>query len=201
MEVSLSLDKYTWTELLHAAVEQFIAFDGTFEGDKSVVDTPDRVVRAWQEMTNGQVLDPTIYLQRSFEDPVGNYDEMVTVENIPILSTCKHHLLPIIGRATFAYIPDGKFVGLSKIPRYIEILAKRLQVQEELTQKIVDVFQDTVKPKGCAVYLRCLHCCMSTRGVKAPNAITSTTALRKCFSNGSTKQEFLLSLNRQGGVL
>lgn len=153
-------------------------------------DTPKRVVKAYTELFSGVGVNAASVLCTSFEE--GEYDEMVHVESIDFTSVCMHHLLPFSGKAHFAYLPDKKIVGLSKIPRLIEVLAHRPQIQEQLTRQIGQVFMDTVQPKGCGVVMYDVsHSCTAIRGVRKPSARMRTTALFGCFKSGSVKSEFL----------
>lgn len=151
--------------------------------------TPTRAVDAYAEMFRGVYMDPAKPLKEALF--TSSLDEMITIHDITIRSVCAHHFLPIVGHATFSYIPDGRDVGLSKIPRFIDILAKRPQVQEHLTQQIVNTFFDVVVPKGCAVMVRAYHFCMMMRGPEEHRAYTETTALRGVMRQGSAKAEFL----------
>ena len=155
-----------------------------------IKNTPTRFETAMFELMEGAWEDPAEVLHSGFEET--EYDEMIYVNNISFVSLCSHHLLPFIGRVHFAYIPTGKIVGLSKIPRMIEILAKRPQVQERLTVQIVDTFMKEVHPKGCAAVAEAYHMCMAIRGVKKEGAYMKTTALRGVFkSQKETRAEFL----------
>lgn len=157
---------------------------------KHVADTPWRIIKALEnEFFAGQHVDPGSMLATSFEE--ASYDQMIVVQNIHFISFCAHHFLPFLGRAYFAYIPDGKVVGLSKIPRLIDAFAARPQIQEQLTRQVVDTFQSVVAPRGCGLVMDALHTCMSVRGVKKTDATTRTTALTKIFLEASVKQEFL----------
>lgn len=162
-----------------------------------IKNTPFRVVKALTEMLNGYKQDPVEILKTSFSK--GKYNEMITVGDIGFTSLCAHHMLPFIGKAYFAYIPNKHVVGLSKIPRIIEAFSRRLQFQEQLSDQIVDCFQKTVRPRGCAVLLQATHMCMSIRGVKKEGAWMRTTSLRGIFqTDPSAKAEFLASVNRNG---
>jgi GTP cyclohydrolase I len=155
-----------------------------------IAQTPHRFVAAFAELLAGVNEDPAECLRISFEE--SKYNQMITVENIDFMSVCVHHLLPFYGQVTFAYLPDKRIVGLSKIPRMIDILARRPQVQERLTQQIVDVFQDVVQPLGCGAMIRAWHGCVALRGIKKANARMRTTALRGYFlEQASVKAEFL----------
>jgi GTP cyclohydrolase I len=177
--------------LLGKAVEQVLSNPKIAEslGQEHVLRTPERVVKAFQEYFKGCFEDPAEVLRTGFEEQ--NYDQMVQISRIGFFSTCAHHWAPFFGKVHFAYIPDGKVVGLSKVPRMIEIFARRPQIQEKLTQEIVNCFQDNIKPKGCGAVVEGYHLCMSARGVECEQAFTTTTALTGCFTEASTKMEFL----------
>jgi GTP cyclohydrolase I len=156
-----------------------------------LVETPERVARAWAELTKGYGQDPAAVL-KVFEDGADHVDEMVTVGPIPFYSLCEHHMLPFHGEAWLGYVPDGRIVGLSKTARLVEIFARRLQVQERLTNQIADAFLECVKPKGVGVHLRARHMCMEMRGVERAGAHTTTTALRGAlFDSPDARAEFL----------
>lgn len=164
--------------------------------EEHVEKTPHRVVKALSELLGGYTVNPAQILTTSFN--AGKYNEMVTVGDIGFVSLCAHHILPFTGKCYFAYIPNGHVVGLSKIPRLIDAFSHRLQVQETLAEQIVDCFQDTVKPKGCAITIEATHMCMSIRGVKKEGAYMRTTALRGIFqTDDSAKAEFLSSIGKK----
>ena len=152
--------------------------------------TPERVAKAMQFLTQGYFQDgETIVKSALFEEP---YDHMVIVKDIELFSLCEHHMLPFIGKAHVAYIPDGKITGLSKIARVVETYARRLQVQERLTEQIRDCIQESLHPLGVAVVIEAMHTCMSMRGVQKTNAITTTSAFSGAFMNDArTRNEFL----------
>jgi len=161
-------------------------------------DTPKRVVKALQFLTSGyhQSLDELLNGAVFHE----NADEMVLLRDIELFSSCEHHILPILGRAHIAYIPDGKVIGLSKIARICEMYGRRLQVQERLTTQIADALQGLLKPKGVAVVVEATHMCMVMRGVQKPGSWTSTSAVRGVFAeDAKTRQEFM-SLIRHSPV-
>jgi len=156
-----------------------------------LVETPLRVSRAWEFWTKGYGEDPKD-IMKEFEDGGENYDQMVLVRDIPVYSHCEHHLAAIFGRASVAYIPDGKICGLSKLNRVVDCFSRRLQVQERLTDQIAESIYDVLSPRGVAVRLCCRHLCMESRGVCQQGHETITTALRGVFkSDNSAKEEFL----------
>lgn len=182
----------SWCEELEDAIELLMKHPKVAASISKVhtEDTPRRVVKAFGEYFSGLMEDPKEVLERSFES--GKCDQMVTLFNIPFISYCSHHLLPFAGHVHFGYLPDNTIVGLSKIPRLIEIYSRRPQVQEKLTNEIVDTFFEIVKPRGCGVVVDAEHMCMVVRGVKKEGVITRTTAIRGVFNTEpSVKQEFL----------
>lgn len=156
-----------------------------------LAETPARVVKAWQEWTSGYGVD-IASLMKVFEDGAENYDEMVIVKDIPIYSKCEHHLADIFGTATIAYIPNGKIVGLSKLSRVADAFARRLQVQERLTNQIADALQEHLQPKGVAVIIRARHMCMESRGLNQQGHHTITSALRGVLkTDPAARAEFI----------
>lgn len=164
---------------------QYIGEDVDREGLR---ETPQRFLKAWKEWTSGYKVDPASVL-KTFED--GKTDEMVVVHNIPVVSKCEHHLADILGHAHVAYVPNGKIVGLSKLPRLVNVFARRLQVQERLTGQIADALVEHLEPKGVGVLIRASHHCMSTRGVNIHGSATTTCALRGALNEGTPRAEFL----------
>jgi len=157
---------------------------------EGLVKTPERVARSMRFLTRGYRQDPEEVLKKAVVTEA--YDEMVLVRDIDIFSMCEHHLLPFFGKAHVAYIPDGKIVGLSKIARVVEIYARRLQVQERLTQQIRDAIQNVLNPKGVAVVIEARHMCMVMRGVEKLNSVTTTSAMSgELLASPSTRSEFL----------
>lgn len=153
-------------------------------------DTPKRVKKAWEFMCSGYNQDPQSIIQKALF--TSSNDEMVVVKDIEFYSMCEHHMLPIIGKAHVAYIPDGKVIGLSKIPRVVDVFARRLQIQEQLTEQIAQAINDAIAPKGVAVMVDARHMCMEMRGVQKVCSSTITTALRGLFKKDKkTKDEFL----------
>jgi GTP cyclohydrolase I len=154
---------------------EFVGEDPNREGLK---ETPRRVITAWQEWTSGYAGDPEQILSTTFNDHHG-YDEFVIVNNVPVISKCEHHLADIIGIAHVGYIPgNGRIVGISKLARLVEVFARRLTVQERMTVQIADALVEHLQPKGVGVVIRAAHACMSTRGVRVHNSVTTTSAMR-----------------------
>jgi GTP cyclohydrolase I len=152
-------------------------------------DTPMRVAKALQFLTHGYDANPEEILNSAkFKE---DYRQMVIVKDIEIYSMCEHHMIPFIGKAHVAYIPNGYIVGLSKIPRVVDAFARRLQVQERLTTQIKDCIQDTLKPLGVAVVIEAKHLCMSMRGIQKQNSVTTTSDFTGAFLTDKTRQEFL----------
>ena len=163
---------------------------------EGLLKTPERVSKAMKFLTNGYDSDPNKIIQQAIFHE--HYSEMVLVKDIEVYSLCEHHMLPFFGKAHIAYIPDGKIVGLSKIPRVVDAYARRLQVQERLTIEIRDCLQRTLEPKGVAVVLECAHMCMQMRGVEKQNSFTSTSAMSGQFKKSAeTRSEFLSIINRR----
>jgi GTP cyclohydrolase I len=156
---------------------------------EGLLKTPERVAKAMQYLTHGYDLDPQEILKSAmFKE---DYSQMVIVKDIEVYSMCEHHLLPFFGKAHIAYIPNGCVVGLSKIPRVVDAFARRLQVQERLTNEIRDCMHDTMKPKGVAVVIECSHLCMQMRGIQKQNSVTTTSAFTGEFLKDTTRQEFI----------
>jgi GTP cyclohydrolase I len=164
-------------------------------------DTPARYVRALNEHFSGYTMDPGEYLAKTFEEVEG-YDELVLVSDIEVFSHCEHHMVPFVGKAHVAYIPNGRVVGLSKIARVVDVYAKRLQVQEKLTKQIADAIQGHLEPQGVAVIMQCQHFCMCYRGVKKPGSWTTTSKLHGLFLlDAAARMELftLIGMRRQLG--
>ena len=151
--------------------------------------TPERAAKAMQFLTQGYNQDPVEILKGAmFKE---SYNEMVIVKDIELYSLCEHHILPFFGKAHIAYIPNGQIVGLSKLPRIVDVFARRLQVQERLTEQVLDCINDTLKPQGVAVVIEASHMCMMMRGVQKQNSITTTSGFRGQFEKSETRNEFL----------
>jgi GTP cyclohydrolase I len=160
---------------------------------EGLLETPARVVRAWDEHFGGYSMDPGTYLAKTFQEVEG-YDELVLVSDIELFSHCEHHMVPFVGKAHVAYIPSGRVVGLSKIARVVDVFAKRLQVQEKLTKQIADALQTHLQPQGVAVIVQCQHFCMCYRGVKKPGSWTTTSKLHGVFLNDPASRMELFTL-------
>lgn len=169
----------------YKAILDLLGEDASREG---LLDTPKRVAKAMSFMTHGYDINPAEILRSAmFKE---DYKQMVVVKDIEIYSLCEHHILPFMGKAHVAYIPNGQITGLSKIARVVEAYSRRLQVQERLTTQIKDCIQDTLKPLGVAVVIEARHTCMSMRGVQKQNSITTTSDFTGAFTRKETREEF-----------
>jgi GTP cyclohydrolase IA len=168
------------TTAAEAHVRGLLTYLGENLKREGLLETPARVVRAMGEHFSGYAQDASEYLAKTFEE-VDGYDELVLVSDIELFSHCEHHMVPFVGKAHVAYIPDGRVVGLSKLARVVDVYAKRLQVQEKLTKQIADAIQQHLKPQGVAVIVQCQHFCMCYRGVKKPGSWTTTSMLHGIF--------------------
>ena len=177
-------------ELASKMILEAIGEDVNRDGLKK---TPLRVAKSFEYICSGYFQDPKEILNEALFDSTNN--EMVIVKNIEFYSMCEHHILPFFGRVSVAYIPDKKVVGLSKIPRMVNIFARRLQIQEQLTEQIADVIMEVVKPKGVGVVIQARHMCMEMRGVETKHSYTSTSALRGMFLEEKTREEFFNIIN------
>lgn len=182
-------------EQAEAAVRILLAWAGDNPEREGVIDTPKRVAKAYEEIFSGYSQDPAEHLQRTFED-VGGYDDIVLVRGIPFFSHCEHHMLPFVGEAHVAYYPTDGVVGLSKIARVVDIFAKRLQTQENLTAQIVDALDSNLAPRGIAVMLEAEHQCMTMRGVQKQGVSTITTQFTGVFRDDPNEQVRFMSLVR-----
>jgi GTP cyclohydrolase I len=174
-------------------VRKLLGYLGDDPEREGLVDTPKRVLGAIREHFRGYHEDPEEHLSRTFTEVEG-YDELVLVSDIEIYSHCEHHVVPFVGKAHVAYIPDGRVVGLSKIARVVDTFAKRLQVQEKLTAQIANAMNETLAPQGTAVILQCQHFCMCYRGVRKPGSWTTTSRLTGCFLKDEAARMELLTL-------
>ena len=179
-------------------VRSLLSFIGEDPNREGLLDTPKRVVKAMHEHFRGYTMDPAEALARTFSEVEG-YDQMVLLTDLDIQSHCEHHMVPFVGKAHVAYIPDGKVVGLSKLAKVVEIFSKRLQVQEKLTAQIAQAIQEHLNPLGVAVVIECRHFCMCYRGVHQPRAWTTTSKLTGIFlKNMATREEFLRLIASRG---
>ena len=187
-------DPQTTAELA-THVREILRLIGEDPSREGLVKTPERVAKALQFLTQGYFQDGTAIVRSAlFDEP---YNHMVIVKDIELFSLCEHHMLPFIGKAHVAYIPDGEITGLSKVARVVETYARRLQVQERLTEQIRDCLQESLHPLGVAVVIEAQHTCMSMRGVQKSNAITTTSAFSGAFlKDARTRNEFLELIDR-----
>jgi len=156
---------------------------------EGLLETPKRVVKSWDEIYGGYLLSPEDILKKDFSE--GACDQMIVLRDIEFNSTCEHHIIPIIGKAHVAYIPNGKVVGISKLARVVDAYARRLQIQEKMTEQIAEVIMTVLQPKGVGVMIEAQHMCMTSRGIKKPNVSMVTSALRGVFERDEVRQEFL----------
>lgn len=179
-------------EATHQMKEDFASILDSIGEDKQregVLKTPERAAKAMQFMTQGYTMNAEKVIKKAmFKE---DYDDMVVVKDIELYSLCEHHMLPFYGKAHVAYIPNGHIVGLSKIPRVVDVFARRLQVQERLTHDILEAINNTLKPKGVAVVIEARHMCMMMRGVQKQNSTTTTSGFRGQFEKIETRNEFL----------
>ena len=162
---------------------------GEDPGREGLLKTPERVAKALQFLTHGYELNPADLMKEALFTE--EHNQMVIVKDIEVYSMCEHHMLPFFGKAHVAYIPNGKIVGLSKIPRVVDAFARRLQVQERLTDEIKDCIQDTLQPLGVAVVIEAKHMCMQMRGIQKQNSVTTTSSFTGAFEKDSTRKEFI----------
>jgi GTP cyclohydrolase I len=178
-----------------AAVRTLIAWAGDDPSREGLLDTPRRVTKAYGEFFAGYQQDPREILQRTFKE-VGGYDDIVLVKDIPFSSHCEHHMVPFVGKAHIAYLPHDGVVGISKLARLVEVFAKRLQVQENLTAQIIDAINEHLNPRGAAVMLEAEHMCMSIRGVRAHGATTVTQRFTGVFAEEKAEQDRFFTMVR-----
>jgi GTP cyclohydrolase I len=176
---------------IRRAVREILIAVGEDPDREGLVETPDRVARMYAEVFGGLKQDPRIHLQKLFTQ---KYDEMVLIRDIRFVSFCEHHLLPFIGKAHVAYLPEGKVVGLSKIPRVIDVLSKRPQMQERLTEEVADLLMRELDAKGVAVVMEASHSCMTIRGVNKPDSSFVTSAMRGTFRERLATRTEVMSL-------
>lgn len=176
------------------AVRTILQYAGEDVEREGLVETPKRVIKAWDEMLSGYNTDVE-KIFKVFEDGAEKVDQMVIVKDINIQSFCEHHMIPFFGKAHIAYIPNGKVVGLSKLARVAQAYARRLQIQERLTEQIASAIETHLKPLGVAVMIECKHLCMNYRGAREPEATTVTTSLKGLFKlDNKAREEFLVNV-------
>ena len=199
-----SIQSQTYNNLdpaeIREAIQKLLAAIGEDPQRPGLLETPDRVARMYEELLDGYWVDPEKLINEAlFEE---RYDEMVLVRDIEFYSLCEHHLLPFIGRAHVAYLPRGRVIGLSKIPRVVDMFARRLQVQERMTMQIAEFLQENLNPYGVAVVIEGLHLCATMRGVRKHDARMTTSAMLGHFRRSlATRQEFLNNISLGSGPL
>jgi len=176
---------------IRRAVREILLAVGEDPDREGLAETPDRVARMYAEVFQGLHQDPKIHLQKKFTQ---KYDEILLIKDIRFVSFCEHHLLPVVGEAHVAYIPNGTVVGLSKIPRVLDVLAKRPQMQERLTEELADLLMSELDAKGVAVVIEATHCCMTIRGVNKPTSSFVTSAVRGTFKERLASRSEVMSL-------
>jgi len=185
-------------EQAEEAVRTMILWAGDDPDREGLLETPSRVVRAYEEFFAGYAQDPREILAKTFSEVEG-YDEMIVMNDIRFESHCEHHMVPIIGKAHVGYLPDKRVIGISKLARLVEVYARRLQVQEKMTVQIADTLQEVLQPKGVAVVIEAAHQCMTTRGVHKPGVGLVTSRMVGAFRDDpSTRREFLAVIGRTG---
>tara|TARA_B100000989_G_C19442724_1_gene428082 strand:- start:47 stop:631 length:585 start_codon:yes stop_codon:yes gene_type:complete len=178
-------------EEAEAAVRTMLAWTGDNPDREGLIETPKRVVRAYEQFFAGYEMDPKAVLSKVFEEVEG-YDEMVIVKDIRVESHCEHHIVPILGKAHVGYLPNKRIVGISKLARVVDIFGKRLQTQEVMTAQIANVINEVLEPRGVAVVMNAKHQCMTTRGVHKPESSTITSTMLGAFrENPDTRAEFM----------
>ena len=180
-------------EDVRQAVKTLIRWTGDDPDREGLLQTPERVARAWAEYAQGYREDPAIHLSRTFHE-VGGYDEIVLLKDIPFQSHCEHHLAPIIGKAAIAYLPKDKVVGISKLARVLQGFSRRLQVQERLTAQVADCIWEHLEPKAVAVVIEASHSCMTARGVNTPGVMMTTSRMMGTFRSDERSRREVLAL-------
>ncbi len=189
MNDNFDIETLKKTDKIKSNYENILNLLGENKDRDGLLKTPERAAKAISFLTEGYDKNPHKILQSAiFEE---SYSEMVIVKDIELYSLCEHHLLPFFGKAHIAYIPNGQIVGLSKLPRVVDVFSRRLQVQERLTEQILDCINETLSPKGVAVVIEASHMCMMMRGVQKQNSSTTTSGFRGTFKETDTRNEFL----------
>ena len=189
MNNNFNIDTLPVIETMKEHFSEIIQLLGENTDREGLLKTPERASKAIKFLTKGYEMDPKQILKSAmFKE---NYNEMVIVKDIELYSLCEHHMLPFFGKAHIAYIPNGQIVGLSKIPRVVDVFSRRLQVQERLTEEILNCINDTLQPEGVAVVIEASHMCMMMRGVQKQNSTTTTSGFRGTFKERDTRNEFL----------
>ncbi|MGB0553360.1 MAG: GTP cyclohydrolase I FolE [Alphaproteobacteria bacterium] len=184
---------------VEAAVRKLIHWIGEDPDREGLVDTPKRVVKAFEEFFAGYKTDPTEFLERTFEETDG-YDEMIVLRDIAFVSHCEHHILPVVGKAHVAYLPDKRVVGISKLARVVEAFARRLQIQERMTAQIANAIEAALQPRGIAVVIEAEHQCMTTRGVMKPGVSMVTSRMLGAFrDDAKTRFDFEYIVGKRSG--
>ena len=189
MNENFNIQTLPLTEEIKVNYREIIDLLGEDTTREGLIKTPERAAKAMKFLTGGYEQDPKQILQSAMCNE--DYNEMVLVKDIELYSMCEHHMLPFFGKAHVAYIPNGKIVGLSKIPRVVDVFSRRLQVQERLTEQILDCINTTLQPRGVAVVIEASHMCMMMRGVQKQNSLTTTSGFRGAFKDTKTRNEFL----------
>ena len=193
MNDNFNIETLERTDKIKSNYENILNLVGENKDREGLLKTPERAAKAISFLTEGYDKNPHKILQSAmFKE---SYSEMVIVKDIELYSLCEHHLLPFFGKAHIAYIPNGHIVGLSKLPRVVDVFSRRLQVQERLTEQILDCINDTLSPKGVAVVIEASHMCMMMRGVQKQNSSTTTSGFRGAFKETDTRNEFLNLIN------
>ena len=189
MNENFKIDTLPIAEEIKINFERIIDLLGEDTDREGLKKTPLRAAKAMKFLTEGYEMEPKQIMQNAIFNE--DYNEMVIVKDIELYSLCEHHLLPFFGKAHIAYIPDGKIVGLSKIPRVVDVFSRRLQVQERLTEQVLDCINETLEPIGVGVVIEASHMCMMMRGVQKQNSTTTTSGFRGSFKETDTRNEFL----------
>ena len=189
MDDNFNIDTLPIADEIKNNFERIIDLLGEDKDREGLKKTPLRAAKAMKFLTQGYKIEPKQILQDALFDE--DYNEMVIVKDIELYSLCEHHMLPFFGKAHIAYIPDGKIVGLSKIPRVVDVFSRRLQVQERLTEQVLDCINETLEPIGVGVVIEASHMCMMMRGVQKQNSTTTTSGFRGSFKETDTRNEFL----------